>query len=93
MVNKGLFLSDVTASAGLGVGLANIYNILGIILVILNIGILIFNFICRMRDRLKDGKFTNEERADAAREMLELAEEIKRLQDELNNKENKNDRD
>lgn len=93
MVNKGLFLSDVTASAGLGVGLANIYNILGIILVILNIGILIFNFICRMRDKLKDGKFTNEERADAAREMLELAEEIKRLQDELNNKENKNDRD
>ena len=37
-----------------------------------------------MRDRLKDGKFTNEERADAAREMLELAEEIKRLQDEIN---------
>ena len=84
MVDKGLFLSDVTASAGLGLGLANIYNILGIILVALNIGILLFNFICRMRDRAKDGKFTNEERADAAREMLELAEEIKRLQDELN---------
>ena len=83
MAEKGLFLSDVTASAGLGLGLANIYNILGIILVVLNIGILIFNFICRMRDRMKDGKFTNEERADAAREMLELAEEIKRLQEEL----------
>lgn len=83
MINKGLFLSDVTASAGLGVGLANLYTILGIVLVVLNIGILIFNFICRMKDRMKDGKFTNEERADAAREMLELAEEIKRLQEEL----------
>ena len=84
MAEKGLFLSDVTASAGLGVGLANVYNILGIILIVVNLGILIFNFVCRMRDRMKDGKFTNEERADAAREMLELAEEIKRLQDELN---------
>lgn len=91
MAEKGLFLSDVTASAGLGVGLANIYNILGIVLIIVNLGILIFNFVCRMRDRMKDGKFTNEERADAAREMLELAEEIKRLQEELDkvNKENK----
>lgn len=91
MVQKGMILSDVTASAGLGLGLANLYNILGIILIIVNLGILIFNFVCRMRDRLKDNKFTNEERADAAREMLELAEEIKRLQDELNkvNKENK----
>lgn len=91
MVQKGMILSDVTASAGLGLGLANLYNILGIILIIVNLGILIFNFVCRMKDRLKDNKFTNEERADAAREMLELAEEIKRLQDELNkvNKENK----
>lgn len=84
MSEKGLFLSDVTASAGLGLGLANIYNILGIILIIINIGILIFNFVCRMRDRMKDGKLTNEERADTAKEMLELAEEIKRLQNELN---------
>lgn len=89
MAQKGLFLSDVTASAGLGVGLANIYNILGIILIIINIGILIFNFVCRMRDRMKDSKFTNEERADAAREMLELAEEIQRLKEELEKKENK----
>ncbi len=89
MAEKGLFLSDVTASAGLGVGLANIYNILGIVLIIVNLGILIFNFVCRMRDRMKDGKFTNEERADAAREMLELAEEIQRLKEELEKKENK----
>lgn len=77
-------LSDAGAAGGLALGLSNIYNILGIILIVVNLGILIFNFVCRMRDRMKDGKFTNEERADAAREMLELAEEIKRLQDELN---------
>lgn len=92
MTNKGLFLSDITASAGLGVGLANIYTILGIILVVLNIGILIFNFICRMKDRLKDGKLTNEEKAETAREILELTEKIKELQNALDSKENDNDR-
>ena len=92
MAQKGLILSDVTASAGLGVGLANIYNILGIILVVLNIGILVFNLICRMRDRMKDGKFTNEEKADTAREILELTEKIKELQNALDSKENNNDR-
>lgn len=92
MANKGLILSDVTASAGLGVGLANIYNILGIVLIVINIGILIFNFVCRMRDRMKDGKFTNEEKADTAREILELTEKIKELQDALDSKENNNDR-
>lgn len=92
MADKGLLLSDVTASAGLGVGLANIYNILGIILVVLNIGILMFNFICRMRDRMKDGKFTNEEKAETAKEILELTEKIKELQNALDSKENDNDR-
>lgn len=92
MAEKGLFLSDVTASAGLGLGLANIYNILGIILVVLNIGILLFNFVCRMRDRMKDGKFTNEEKAETAKEILELTEKIKELQDALDSKENNNDR-
>ncbi len=91
MAEKGLFLSDVTASAGLGLGLANIYNILGIILIIINIGILIFNFVCRMRDRMKDGKFTNEEKAETAKEILELTEKIKELQDALDSKENDND--
>lgn len=84
MTQKGLILSDVTASAGLGVGLANLYTILGIVLVVLNIGILIFNFVCRMKDRLKDGKLTNEEKAETAKEILELTEKIKELQEELN---------
>lgn len=86
-----LTVSDAGAAGGLALGLSNIYNILGIILIIVNLGILIFNFVCRMRDRMKDGKLTNEEKAESAKEILELTEEIKRLQDELNkvNKENK----
>ena len=39
MKDKMLFLSDTTAAAGVGVGLANVYTILGIILIVLNIGI------------------------------------------------------
>lgn len=91
MKNFMLTVSDAGAAGGLALGLTNIYNLLGIILIIVNLGILIFNFICRMRDRMKDGKFTNEEKAESAKEILELTEEIKRLQDELNkvNKENK----
>lgn len=91
MRNFMLTVSDAGAAGGLALGLTNIYNILGIILIIVNLGILMFNFVCRMRDRLKDGKFTNEEKAESAKEILELTEELKRLQDELNkvNKENK----
>ena len=91
MRNFMLTVSDAGAAGGLALGLTNIYNILGIILIIVNLGILIFNFVCRMRDRMKDGKLTNEEKAESAKEILELTEEIKRLQDELNkvNKENK----
>lgn len=86
-----LTVSDAGAAGGLALGLSNIYNILGIVLIVVNLGILIFNFVCRMRDRMKDGQFTNEEKADTAKEILELTEEIKRLQDELNkvNKEQK----
>lgn len=85
MKDKMLFLSDTTAAAGVGVGLANLYTILGIILIVLNISILIINFVMRIRDRLKDGKFTNEEKAETAKEILELTEEIEKLQKELNN--------
>lgn len=84
MKNVMLTVSDAGAAGGLALGLANIYNILGIVLIVVNLGILIFNFVCRMRDRMKDGKFTNEEKAETAKEILELTEEIKRLQDELN---------
>ena len=83
MKDKMLFLSDTTAAAGVGVGLANVYTILGIILIVVNISILVINFIMRLRDRLKDGKFTNEEKAESAKEVLELTEKVKELQEEL----------
>ena len=83
MKDKMLFLSDTTAAAGVGVGLANVYTILGIILIVLNIGILLINLFLRIRDRLKDGKFTNEEKAETAKEILNLTEEVKKLQEEL----------
>lgn len=88
MKNFMLTLSDAGAAGGLALGLSNVYSILGIILIIVNLGILIFNFVCRMRDRLKDGKFTNEEKADAAKEILELTEKVKELQEELNKYDN-----
>ena len=89
MSNTMLTISDVTAGTGIAVGLANIYNILGIILLVVNLGILIFNFVCRLRARLKDGEFTNEEKAETAKEILELTQKIKELQNQLENKENK----
>ena len=83
MKDKMLILSDTTAAAGVGVGLANVYTILGIILIVLNIGILLINLFLRIRDRLKDGKLTNEEKAETANEVLKLTEEVKKLQEEL----------
>lgn len=83
-----LTLSDAGAAGGLAMGLSNVYNALGIILIVVNLGILIFNFIWRMRDRMKDGKFTNEEKAETAKEILELTEKIKELQEELNKYDN-----
>lgn len=84
-------LSDTSAGGGLIIGLSNIYTILGIVLTALSIIVLLINLFIRLHDRLKDGKFTNEEKAETAKEILDLTEEIKRLQDELNkqNKENK----
>lgn len=84
MKDKMLFLSDTTAAAGVGVGLANIYTVLGIILIVLNICILLINLFLRLRDRLKDGKLTNTEKAETAKEILDLTEEVKKLQEELN---------
>ncbi len=83
MKDKMLFLSDTTAAAGVGVGLANVYTILGIILIVLNIGILLINLFLRLKDRLKDGKLTNEEKAETAKEVLDLTEQVKKLQEEL----------
>ena len=84
MKNFMIALSDVTAGTGLAMGLANIYNILGIVLIIVNLGILIFNFVCRMVDRMRDGHLTSQERQDTERELKELTDQLAELQDELN---------
>lgn len=84
MYKKGLFLaSEATAGGGLAIGLTQIYTILGIILTVASLIVLIVNFILRMKDRLSDGKITNEEKAETAKEILELKETIDKLQKEI----------
>ena len=84
MKNFMIALSDVGAASGLALGLSNVYNILGIILIVVNLGILIFNFVCRTIDRLKDGRLSDQEKADSKAELEALQEQIQELQDELN---------
>lgn len=90
MKNKLIILSDASASGGLifGLTLTQLYTLLGIILTVLSIIVLIINFILRLYDRLKDGKFTNEEKAETAKEILELKETIDKLQKELDKHDN-----
>ena len=76
-------LSDVGAASGLALGLSNVYNILGIILIVVNLGILIFNFVCRMIDRLKDGRLSDQEKADSKAELEALQEQIQSLSNTL----------
>ena len=85
-MRKGLFIaSDATAGGGLAIGLSQIYTILGIVLTVASIVVLVVNFILRMYDRLKDKKFTNDEKAETAKEILDLKETIDKLQKELDN--------
>ena len=83
MKNFMIALSDVGAASGLALGLSNVYNILGIILIIVNLGILIFNFVCRMIDRLKDGRLSDQEKADSKAELEALQEQIQSLSNTL----------
>lgn len=85
MYRKGLCLAgDVSAGGSLAIGLTQIYTILGIVLTTISIIVLVINFILRMKDRLSDGKLTNEEKAESAKEILELKETIEKLQKEIN---------
>ena len=83
MKNFMLTVSDAGAAGGLALGLTNIYNLLGIILVIVNLGILIFNFVCRMRDRMKDGKFTNEEFILAIEDIINNCSTVKEIKESI----------
>ena len=85
-MRKALFItSDATAGGGLAIGLSQIYTILGIVLTVVSIVVLVINFILAMRDRFKDGKLDNNEKAETAKEILELKETIEKLQKELDN--------
>ena len=85
-MRRGLFIaSDATAGGGLAIGLSQIYTILGIVLTCISIVVLIINFTLAMRDRLKDGKLDNNEKAETAKEILELKDTIEKLQKELDN--------
>ena len=88
MSTKLYILSDATAGGGLVIGLSQIYTILGIILTGLSIIVLLINLFMRLHDRMKDGKLTNEEKADTAKEILELTEKIKELQSALDKEKN-----
>ena len=91
MYKKGLFLAgEATAGGGLAFGLTQIYTIFGIILTVVSLIVLLVNFILRLKDRLSDGKFTNEEKAETAKEIIELKETIDRLQKEIDSYGNKN---
>ena len=85
-MRKALFIaSDATAGGGLAIGLSQIYTILGIVLTVVSIVVLVINFVLAMRDRFKDGKLDNNEKAETAKEILELKETIEKLQKELDN--------
>ena len=88
MQTKLFILSDAAAGGGLAIGLSNIYTILGIILTVVSILVLVINFGLRLYDRLKDKNFTNEEKAETAKEILELTNKIKELQEELSKYDN-----
>lgn len=84
-MHKSLVIaSDVTSGAGIAIGLSNIYTLLGIILVIVNLGILITNFILRMVDRRKNK--TDEKPKDVSNDLDEADQKIKEFLDEINNR-------
>lgn len=84
MYKKGLFLAgEATAGGALAISLTQIYTILGIVLTVASLIVLIVNFILRIKDRLSDGKMTNEEKAETAKEIIELKETIDKLKKEI----------
>lgn len=63
--------------------LIEIQAVLGIILTVINILVFVIRLILNIKKRLNDGQFTNEERAETAREILELTTQIADLQARL----------
>ena len=65
--------------------LIEIQAVLGIILTVINILVFVIRVILNIKKRLNDGQFTNEERAETAKEILELTTQIAELQARLQN--------
>ena len=63
--------------------LIEIQAVLGIILTVINILVFIIRVILNIKKRLSDGQFTNEEKAETAKEILELTTQIAELQARL----------
>ena len=72
--------------------LIEIQAVLGIILTVINILVFVIRLILNIKKRLSDGQFTNEERAETAREILELTTQIAELQARLQSASNKADK-
>lgn len=99
MNNKLFAISDTTAVGGLTLGLTQIYTILGIAMTAISLIVLIVNFCIRIYDRIKDGKLDKKEIewtlndvTELANKIVELEDQLKEAQAQLENKENTNDR-
>ena len=77
--------NTILSSGGiiLGLSIVDIATIFGIIYTAVNLGILIFTIIRNIVNRVKDGKFDENEKQDTAMEILKLTETIKDLQSKV----------
>lgn len=89
--------NDIMLTAGsstgifFGISIIDVYYLLGIIVTAINLVILCITIINNIRKRMSDGEYTNEERAETAKEILQLKETINELNKQIENK-NKEDK-
>ena len=86
--------NQVLSTGGIifGLSLMDLYTLLSIIFVSINLCILVFTLIRNLRVRLKDGKLDENEKQDTAMEILKLRETIKELSEKAKELENKEDK-
>lgn len=84
--------TDIMLTAGSGTGIffgisiIEVYYLLGIIVTAINLVVLCITIINNIRKRMSDGEYTNEERAETAKEILQLKETIDELNKQIENK-------
>lgn len=79
----------VLSTFGITISLAEFKTILDIILLIVSILNLVIILIFKLRKYLKDGKLTEEEKADLINDITKLQNTAKQFNEKLNQKENK----